>query len=70
MITRPEDKKVNDILRKTGLTKEDLKCSVCNADLSDLKHLRAIFPYGSALVCCDKMECLLACRDRLISKGT
>jgi len=69
VITRPEEKKVEAILHRTGLTKEGLKCSFCNEDLSDLKHLRAIFPHGSALVCCDKMRCLLACRDKLIEKG-
>jgi len=68
VITRPEQKKIEAILHKVGLTTEDLKCSICKEDLSDLKHLRAIFPYGSAVVCCDKMECLIACRDLLIKK--
>jgi hypothetical protein len=70
VITRPDFKKIRVILHRVGLTIEDLKCSICEEDLSDLKHLRAIFPYGSAIVCCDKMECLIACRDKLIARAS
>jgi len=68
VITRPEESKIDAILRMHGMSRKDLKCSICGEDLSDLKHLRAIFPYKSALVCCDKFECLIACRDKLIAK--
>lgn len=70
VITRPDEKKVDAILRMHGMSRKDLKCSICGEDLSDLKHLRAIFPYKSALVCCDKFECLVACRDKLIAKAS
>jgi len=68
VVTRPEEDKVDAILRMHGMARKDLKCSICGQDLSDLKHLRAIFPYRSALICCDKFECLSACRDKLIAK--
>ncbi|KPV63649.1 MAG: hypothetical protein AOA66_0781 [Candidatus Bathyarchaeota archaeon BA2] len=68
VVTRPEEEKVDAILRTLGMSRKDLKCSICGEDLSDLKHLRAIFPYKSALICCDKFECLSACRDELIAK--
>jgi hypothetical protein len=70
VITRPDENKVDAILRMHGMSRKDLKCSICGEDLSDLKHLRAIFPYKSALVCCDKFECLVACRDKLIAKAS
>jgi len=70
VVTRPEEDKVNSILQIHGMSRKDLKCSICGEDLSDLKHLRAIFPYKSALICCDKFECLSACRDKLIAKAS
>ena len=70
VITRPEQEKVDAILKLYGMSRKDLKCSICGRDLSDLKHLRAIFPYKSALICCDKFECLSACRDKLIAEST
>jgi len=66
VITRPEKEKIEAILKKTGMAKKKLKCSICGEPITDLTKIRAIFPYHSALVCCDKIECLIACRDRLI----
>jgi len=68
VVTRPKEENIEAILRLHDVTKEDLKCSICNKDLSDLKHIGVIFPYGSALVCCDKFECIVACRDELIAR--
>jgi hypothetical protein len=68
IVSRPDKEKIEAILEKTGMNKKDLKCSICKEPISDLKRIRAIFPYHSALVCCDKIECLLACRDRLITE--
>jgi len=68
VISRPDRDKIEAILEKNGMPKEELKCSICNEPISDIKHIRAIFPYHSALVCCDKIECLLACRDKLIAE--
>lgn len=65
--TRTEEN-VEAILHSNGLKKSDLKCSICHEDLSDLKHLGAIFPYGSAIISCDRFECLCAVRDLLIAK--
>jgi hypothetical protein len=67
VVSRPDEEKIEAILEKTGMNKKDLKCSICEEPISDLKRVRAIFPYHSALVCCDKIECLLACRDKLIT---
>jgi len=66
IITRPE--KVDFILERYELSREDLKCSVCGDDLSDLKHLRAIYPYRSILISCDKFECMCSIRDLLIEE--
>ena len=66
IITRPEKKKIEAILKKTGMATKELKCSICGKEIKDLNRIRAIFPYHSALICCDKFECLIACRDKLI----
>lgn len=68
VVAKPEKERIRVILEKTGMSRENLRCSVCNCDLSDLTKIRAIFPYHSALICCNKIECLLACRDKLISE--
>jgi hypothetical protein len=68
-VTRPEEEKILSILEKMGMKKEDLKCSICESNL-ELKDVRAIFPYHSALICCNKPECLIACRDKLIETAT
>ena len=67
IVSRPDKEKIEAILEKTGMNKKDVKCSICEEPISDLKRVRAIFPYHSALICCDKIECLLACRDKLIT---
>jgi len=69
VFAEPEIEKVKIILHSCGLTLKNLKCSYCDTDLADLKHLRAIFPYESALICCDKFKCLLECVDKLSTKG-
>jgi len=68
VITRPDKEKIELVLEKTGMDKEHLKCSICNRELSDITKIRAIFPYHSALICCDKIECLIACRNKLIAE--
>lgn len=69
MVSRPDRDKIEAILEKTGMSKTDLKCSICKEPITDLKRIRAIFPYHSALICCDKTECLIACRDKLIAES-
>ena len=68
ILVKRDEENVDAVLRKYGLTKEDLKCSFCKKDLSDLKHLGAIFPGHSTLICCDKFECIMAYRDKLIEE--
>jgi hypothetical protein len=68
IVTRPDEEKIKEILLRNGMPIKGLKCSICNRDLPDLKQVRAIFPYHSALVCCDNIECLIACRDKLITE--
>ena len=68
VIVKRDEENVDAVLHKYGLTIEDLKCSICKKDLSDLKHLGAIFPYHSTLICCDSFECIIACRDKLIEE--
>lgn len=70
VVTRPDRDKIEAILEKTQMAKERLKCSICGESIKDLTRIRAIFPYHSALVCCDKFECMIACRDKLISEPT
>jgi hypothetical protein len=70
VIVRRDEENVNAILHKYGLTREDLKCSICGMDLRDLKRLGAVFPYHSLLICCDKIECVSKCRDKLIEGET
>ena len=69
VVSRPDKDKIEAVLEKTGMSKEGLKCSICNEPISDLKRIRAIFPHHSALICCDKIECLIACRNKLISEN-
>jgi len=70
VVARPDREKVEVILKKTGMPIEELKCSLCGEPITDLTRIRAIFPYHSALVCCDKFECLIACRDRLLRESS
>lgn len=69
VISRPDKDKIETILEKTGMRKKDLKCSICDEPITDLKRIRAIFPHHSALICCDKIECLIGCRNKLISEN-
>ena len=68
VVSRPDIDKIEAILEKTNMSKKDLRCSICDDPITDLKRIRAIFPYHSALICCDKIECLIACRDKLITE--
>ena len=68
VVSRPEKDKIEAILEKHGMSKDELRCSICDEHITDVKKIRAIFPYHSALVCCDKIECLIACRDKLIAE--
>lgn len=70
VIARPDKDKIQLILEKTGMNRERLKCSICDHDITDITKIRAIFPYHSALICCDKIECLIACRDKLIAEAS
>ncbi|KPV63647.1 MAG: hypothetical protein AOA66_0779 [Candidatus Bathyarchaeota archaeon BA2] len=70
VVIRRGEENVKAILHKYGLTREDLKCSICSMDLRDLKRLRAVFPYHDLLICCDKIECVSKCRDKLIEGET
>jgi len=67
VVSRPERDKVEAILEKHGMGKDELRCSIWREHITDVKRIRAIFPYHSALVCCDKIECLIACRDKMIA---
>lgn len=69
IVSRPDKDKIETVLEKTGMNIKDIKCSICNEPISDLKRIRAIFPYHSALICCDKIECLIACRNILIAEN-
>ena len=65
VVSRPEEKIIFAIFEKLGMDKEDLKCSICSDDLEP-EEVRAFFPHHGGLICCDKVACLLGCRDRLI----
>jgi len=69
IISRPDKDMIETILEKTGMSKKDIKCSICSETISDVRRIRAIFPHHSALVCCDKIECLIACRNKLIAES-
>lgn len=69
VISRPEKSKIEAVLERTGMSKENIKCSICETPISDVRRIRAIFPYHSALICCDKIECLITCRNKLISEN-
>ena len=69
IIARPEKEKIEMALEKTGMSTHDLHCSICNKPITDIKQIRAIFPYHSALICCDDIECLIACRNKLLAES-
>lgn len=69
IIARPEKEKIEAALEKTGMSKQNLQCSICNKPITDIKQIRAIFPYHSALICCDNIECLIACRNKLLAES-
>lgn len=68
VFSRPTKDMVYAILKSLGEIGEELRCSICNKDLSDLNKIGAIYPYESALISCNRLECILRCRDMLISK--
>jgi len=70
IVSRPDKDKIEAVLEKTGMSKKDLKCSICDEPITDIKRIRAIFPYHSALICCDKIECLISCRNKLIHEDS
>jgi len=65
IVSRTDEKAILAILEKLGMDKEDLKCSICNEDLEPVE-IRALFPHHNVLICCNKIACLIGCRDRLI----
>jgi hypothetical protein len=69
VVARPEKEKIECALEKTGMPTHDLHCSICNKPITDLQQIRAIFPYHSALICCEKIECLIACRNKLLAEN-
>jgi len=69
IIARPEKDKIEAALEKTGMSTHNLQCSICNKPITDIKQIRAIFPYHSALICCDNIECLIACRNKLLAES-
>jgi len=68
VVVKQKEDVIDVLLKKYGMTRKDLKCAICGMDLSDLRHLGAVFPYASLLVCCDKFDCIYACRNKLLLK--
>lgn len=69
VVSRPEKEKIESALEMTGMDKHDIHCSICNKQITDVRQIRAIFPYHSALICCDNVECLIACRNKLLAES-
>jgi len=69
IVARPEKEKIEFALEKHGMSTTDLHCSICDKPITDLKQIRAIFPYHSALICCDSIDCLIACRNKLLAES-
>ena len=67
IVARPEKEKIELVLDKTGMDKHNIHCSICDKAITDVRQIRAIFPYHSALICCDNIECLIACRNKLLA---
>ena len=69
IVARPEKEKIELVLEKTGMDKHNIHCSICDKRITDVRQIRAIFPYHSALICCDNIECLIACRNKLLAES-
>jgi hypothetical protein len=69
VVARPEKEKIELVLEKTGMNKHDIHCSICNKQIVDVSQIRAIFPYHSALICCDNILCLIECRNKLLAES-
>ena len=69
IVARPEKEKIELVLEKTGMNKNDIHCSICNKEITDVRQIRAIFPYHSALICCDNIQCLIECRNKLLAES-
>jgi len=56
-----------ELLKEFGMDPLALECHFCHNALSDLRQLRAIYNYdGKYVAACDKFECAIEARDRLI----
>ena len=69
IIARPEKEKIELVLEKTGMDKHNIHCSICNKQIKDVRKIRAIFPFHSALICCDDLQCLIICRNKLLAES-
>ena len=71
VVARPHKDKIEAVLEKIGMNKKDIKCSICDKPISDSRQISAIFPYHarahSALISCDKVECLITCRNKMLA---
>lgn len=67
VFTHPDEKIIKSILASLNEPTDIVRCSVCGKKLIDHNEIGAIYPYKSALVCCKKIECILACSDKLLS---
>ena len=55
------------LLKEFGMDPSSLECHFCHDPLRDLRQLRAIYNYdGKYVAACDKFECAIEARDRLI----
>ena len=67
VFARPDKNIINSILASLGEPTDIVRCSVCGKKITDHNDIGAIYPYKSALVCCKKIDCILACSDKLIA---
>ena len=55
------------LLKHFGMDPASLECHFCHDSLADLRRLRAVYNYGGKYVAsCDKFECAIKARDRLL----
>ncbi len=55
------------LLEQLGISAEGIECHFCHDSLTDLRQLRAVYNYqGKYVATCDKFECAIEARDRLI----
>ena len=67
VFARPDEKIINSILMSLDEPTGIVRCSVCGRKLTDHNDIGAIYPYKSALICCKKIDCILACSDKLLA---